>query len=127
FYDAPTPPAGVFDDFLAIPSTQRAVYTRSFSDLILSLGSLGLPDSLRLVVRCIVWWKTADTVTSSFVSSGVPVTQYSPAVLDAFVNQATVSSFLTSGYFARSRNTESTLQLWGARLAALDKTAESQR
>ncbi|KAI0290493.1 FAD-binding domain-containing protein [Russula brevipes] len=82
FYDTPAPPPGVFDDFLAIPSAQGAVNTGSFSDFILNISSLGFPTGLRTL------------------TSGVPVTQYSPAVLDAFVNETT---------------------FWGARLAALDK------
>ncbi|KAK0184493.1 hypothetical protein F5146DRAFT_1170387 [Armillaria mellea] len=34
FYDGPTPPDGIFDDFLAIPALTRDLTTRSFSDLI---------------------------------------------------------------------------------------------
>ncbi|KAH9925023.1 FAD-binding domain-containing protein [Epithele typhae] len=34
FYDGPTPPAGIFDDFLAIPYFTKDVSTRSFVDLV---------------------------------------------------------------------------------------------
>ncbi|KAK0460521.1 FAD-binding domain-containing protein [Desarmillaria tabescens] len=34
FYDGPTPPIGIFDDFLAIPAVAQDVTTRSFFDLI---------------------------------------------------------------------------------------------
>ncbi len=34
FYDYPTPPAGIFDDFLAIPHLSKDVSTRTFSDLV---------------------------------------------------------------------------------------------
>ncbi|PBK85360.1 FAD-binding domain-containing protein [Armillaria gallica] len=34
FYDGPTPPDGIFDDFLAIPAFTQDVATRSFFDLI---------------------------------------------------------------------------------------------
>ncbi|KAK7045244.1 FAD-binding PCMH-type domain-containing protein [Favolaschia claudopus] len=34
FYDGPTPPAGIFDDFLAIPHFTKDVSTRSFSSLV---------------------------------------------------------------------------------------------
>ena len=34
FYDYPTPPAGIFDDFLAIPYFTKDVKTRTFLDLI---------------------------------------------------------------------------------------------
>lgn len=47
FYDAPTH-GGVFDEFLAIPTTQGTVHTRSFSDFVFSEGTV-VPDGLRLV------------------------------------------------------------------------------
>ncbi|KAI9441214.1 FAD-binding domain-containing protein [Lactarius indigo] len=84
FYDAPTPPPGLFDEFLAIPAIQNTVSSRSFSDYLVSLNSL------------------AASGTQRTFYSGVPVTQYSPAIFDAFTNQ-TLS--------------------WGARLGALDKNA----
>lgn len=36
FYDAPTPPPGVFDEFLSIPSLVKNVSTTSFPALIKS-------------------------------------------------------------------------------------------
>ena len=36
FYDAPTPPAGIFDDYLAIPALEQDVSTRSFLALVQS-------------------------------------------------------------------------------------------
>ncbi|KAI0290497.1 FAD-binding domain-containing protein [Russula brevipes] len=85
FYDAPTPPEGVFDDFLTIPLAKpvKPVLTKSFSDFIQEVGTLGLPSNFR------------------YLASGAPVTLYSLAVLDAFVNETT---------------------FWGAHLAALDET-----
>ncbi|KAI0303852.1 hypothetical protein BC826DRAFT_1100810 [Russula brevipes] len=79
FYDAPTH-GGVFDEFLAIPTTQGTVHTRSFSDFVFSESTV-VPDGLR-TFYC-----------------DAPVTQYSPAVFDAFVNQT---------------------KFWGTRLSALD-------
>ena len=34
FYDGPTPPDGIFDDYLAIPSSMNDVKTRSFVDFV---------------------------------------------------------------------------------------------
>ncbi len=34
FYNGPTPPDGIFDDFLAIPASAQDISTRSFFDLI---------------------------------------------------------------------------------------------
>ncbi|KAH9071148.1 FAD dependent oxidoreductase [Lactarius deliciosus] len=86
FYDAPVPPQGLFDDFLAIPTTLTNVSTRSFIDIVLSLNQLTFGSS--------------GDIRNYF--SGVPVTQYSPAIFDAFVNQT---------------------EFWGAYLASLDKNA----
>ncbi|KAH9073074.1 FAD-binding domain-containing protein [Lactarius deliciosus] len=66
FYDAPTPPPGLFDGFLAIPSTQNTVSTRSFSEFVMSLTSLaGAQRTLY---------------------SGIPAIRYSPVIFDAFKN-----------------------------------------
>ncbi|KAH9048467.1 FAD-binding domain-containing protein [Lactarius hengduanensis] len=63
FYDAPTPPPGLFDGFLAIPAVLNTLATRSFSDYVVSLDS--------------------------FAASGAQRTFYSgiPAIFDAFNNQ----------------------------------------
>ena len=51
FYDAPIPPQGIFDDFLAMPTTQQNVSSRSFLDLVWSLNFFNPPSnvSVRLV------------------------------------------------------------------------------
>lgn len=85
FYDAPVPPQGLFDDFLAIPTTRKNISTSSFADLILLFNLIN---------------PSTDSTRNYFC--GVPVTQYSPAVFDAFVNQT---------------------KLLGARLSSLDKNA----
>ncbi|KAH8982959.1 FAD-binding domain-containing protein [Lactarius akahatsu] len=69
FYNAPTPAPGIFDDFLAIPSNQSDVKTRSFADMFNSLSFINPPNTARGRVN------------------GVSVTQYSSSVFDAFVNQ----------------------------------------
>ncbi|KAH8989201.1 FAD dependent oxidoreductase [Lactarius hatsudake] len=86
FYDARIPPQRLFDDFLAIPTTLKNVSTRSFTDLVLSLNQLA--------------FGSGSNIRNYF--SGVPVTQYSPAIFDAFLNQT---------------------EFWGAYLASLDKNA----
>ncbi|KAI9439708.1 FAD-binding domain-containing protein [Lactarius indigo] len=85
FYDAPAPPQGLFDDFLAIPTTMKNVSTWSYPDLISTFDPFSPPPTSAHNYGC-----------------GVPVTQYSPAVFDAFVNQT---------------------MLWGSRVASLDKDA----
>jgi hypothetical protein len=51
FYDAPVPPQGIFEDFLAMPTTQRNVSSRSFNDFVWSLNFFNPPIniSVRLV------------------------------------------------------------------------------
>ena len=51
FYDAPTRPVGVFDDFLAIQPTQGNVSTMSYSDYVLSENYVNPTTSTRLVIR----------------------------------------------------------------------------
>ncbi|KAJ2935499.1 hypothetical protein H1R20_g1593, partial [Candolleomyces eurysporus] len=63
FYDAPQPPAGVFDDFLSIPAVQTNVSTQSFLSLVQSA-----PANATYGLR------------SYF--DGVPVASYSPRFLN---------------------------------------------
>ncbi|KAF8486357.1 FAD-binding domain-containing protein [Russula ochroleuca] len=81
FYDAPTP-SDIFEDFLAIPAAEGNVSTTSFSDFVQSLNPQPEFNGLRTFYNA------------------APVTQYSPAVFDAFVNQT---------------------KFWGAHLSTLDK------
>ncbi|KAI0260602.1 FAD dependent oxidoreductase [Gloeopeniophorella convolvens] len=83
YYDAPTPPDGLFDEFLAIPTNQSDVSTRSFVDMFSLLANGNAPQGFRGYY------------------SGIPVTNYSKAVLDAIDNQTT---------------------FWSAKLGALDNT-----
>ena len=48
FYNGPTPPNGLFDDFLAIPALVNDIKTRDFSNLIRSTA--GNPT---LGLRCV--------------------------------------------------------------------------
>ncbi|KAN0133068.1 hypothetical protein V8E53_009098 [Lactarius tabidus] len=80
FYNAPTPVPGIFDDFLAIPSNQSDVNTRSFLDLFSSLAYLN------------------PSPTQRGLGTGISITQYSPSVFDTAVNQILVTTtFLPSG------------------------------
>jgi hypothetical protein len=54
FYDAPTP-SGVFDDFLAIPTTEGNVSTTSYSSFVQNM-SIFAPNGLRLVAQSAVRW-----------------------------------------------------------------------
>ena len=49
FYDAPTPPVGLFDSFTEIPAVTSDVKTRSFVDFVTSI-----PISLAPPTRCVV-------------------------------------------------------------------------
>ncbi|KAH9168080.1 FAD-binding domain-containing protein [Lactarius sanguifluus] len=84
FYNAPTPAPGIFDDFLAIPTNQSDVKTRSFVDMFNSLSFINFPKNIR------------------GRANGISVTQYSPSVFDAIVNQTL---------------------FWGGKIGALDPNA----
>ncbi|KAG9308226.1 hypothetical protein JVU11DRAFT_12244 [Chiua virens] len=67
FYDGPTPPAGIFDEFLAIPSTLEDVSTRSFSDFLESLRGIQYP--------------------SRYIFNSISVTGYPLSLLQTVVDQ----------------------------------------
>ncbi|KAJ2929232.1 hypothetical protein H1R20_g7868, partial [Candolleomyces eurysporus] len=69
FYDWPTPPPGLFDNFLEIPHLTRNVKTRSFLDLVTAA-----PSNVQANQR------------GSFQM--VPVLEYTPSFIEAVVNQS---------------------------------------
>ncbi|KAI6012493.1 hypothetical protein F5J12DRAFT_971150 [Pisolithus orientalis] len=84
FYDAPTPPSGVFDEFLAIPSLVKNVSTMSFPALIktsmanATYGSRAIFNTisvlnysvpfLNAVVNETTFWGASSTLGAEFVS-----------------------------------------------------------
>ncbi|RDB26962.1 hypothetical protein Hypma_005131 [Hypsizygus marmoreus] len=68
FYDGPTPPAGIFDKFLAIPHLTKDISTRSFLSLVKSSPS----DA---------------TYGQRGIFNTVSLTQYTPSLLDAILNE----------------------------------------
>ncbi|PBK61220.1 FAD-binding domain-containing protein [Armillaria solidipes] len=66
FYDGPTPPDGIFDDFLAIPSSAEDFTTRSFFDLI---ASTTFPNGLRTVYN------------------HIPTLEYSESTIEGMINE----------------------------------------
>src|SRR6266581_2068054 len=93
FYDAPTDSGGAFDDFVAIEH-QGNVSTMSFPDYIISEYNTGAFGSTRSVTRYHALWNGGLTryLTPRNYYQSAPVIQYSPAVIDAFVNHTRVSS-----------------------------------
>ncbi|KAF5327189.1 hypothetical protein D9619_004973 [Psilocybe cf. subviscida] len=67
FYDAPTPPKGIFDDFLAIPATTTDISTRSFLSLVLS--------------------SPVTNISKRGMYEGLPIIQATPEVLKVIVNE----------------------------------------
>ncbi|KAF9475602.1 FAD-binding domain-containing protein [Pholiota conissans] len=68
FYDGPTPPAGIFDDFLAIPYFTKDIETRSFSSLVQASPSNA-------------------TAGSRAIFNTVSILEYTPALLDVILNE----------------------------------------
>jgi len=62
FYDAPTRPVGVFDDFLAIQPAQGNVSTLSYSDYVLIANSFVSSTRTRLVICDPVSGMETDTI-----------------------------------------------------------------
>jgi len=105
-YDAPAVPAGIFDDFSAIQPVSGNLSTMSFSDFVQSRATTRNPTrrGTRLVVRYPVRSnKEADTVCYLSSSHTLSVTEFSPKVFDALVNQTVVGSILRA-YFTSILN-----------------------
>ncbi|KAF8968757.1 FAD dependent oxidoreductase [Flammula alnicola] len=68
FYDAPTPPPGIFDDFLAIPSIQSDISTRSYLSLVQSSQVNAAPGARDLY-------------------DGVPILAFTPGLSDVLLNE----------------------------------------
>ncbi|GJE93063.1 FAD dependent oxidoreductase [Phanerochaete sordida] len=66
FYDGTTPPAGIFDDLMAIPAAQEDVSTRSFLSLVQA---------------------TPSSLTTRAVFNTVSLTTLSPSLMRAVVNE----------------------------------------
>ncbi|THG96512.1 hypothetical protein EW026_g5333 [Hermanssonia centrifuga] len=69
FYDAPTPPAGIFDDFLAIPFFTKDISTRSFLSLVQSSPA-----------------NATSNTRAAF--NTVSLLQYTPNIMKAIVNES---------------------------------------
>ncbi|KAI0079336.1 FAD dependent oxidoreductase [Panus rudis PR-1116 ss-1] len=68
FYNGPNPPAGIFDDYLAIPHFTKDVSTRSFLSLVKAAPS----DA---------------TAGTRGIFHTVPIVQYTPKIMDAILNE----------------------------------------
>ncbi|KAJ3746735.1 FAD-binding domain-containing protein [Lentinula detonsa] len=68
FYDGPTPPDGIFDDFLAIPFFTKDVSTRDFVSLVQSSPSNA-------------------TAGTRAIFDSAPLLELTPTVLDAIINE----------------------------------------
>ncbi|KDQ56646.1 hypothetical protein JAAARDRAFT_194628 [Jaapia argillacea MUCL 33604] len=68
FYDGPTPPSGIFDEFLAIPYLTMDVSTRDFISLVQSSPSNA-------------------TAGERGIFNTVPILEYTPALIDVIVNE----------------------------------------
>ncbi|KAG1871498.1 hypothetical protein F4604DRAFT_1892685 [Suillus subluteus] len=74
FYDGPTPPAGIFDEFLAIPAIVALVSTRRYVELVQSLplnttaglSSMAMVDVTVPVMNMVVNETTVTTVSLRF-------------------------------------------------------------
>ncbi|KAG2359550.1 hypothetical protein BDR07DRAFT_1462475 [Suillus spraguei] len=83
FYNAPTPPDGIFDELLAIPSSVQDISTRTY----LSILSLLLPiQDLRYNIWCSAIGLT-DSVGDRFAWYWVPLAQFTVPILEMIENQ----------------------------------------
>ncbi|PPQ80764.1 hypothetical protein CVT26_015285 [Gymnopilus dilepis] len=97
FYDGPTPPSGIFDEFLAIPYFTKDISTRSFLSLVQSS-----PANF--------------TANNRAIFNTASVLQYTPELLDVVLNETVVRQTL-SCLIAAASHVPSHYKFWGARLS----------
>ncbi|KAF9002470.1 FAD dependent oxidoreductase [Cyathus striatus] len=105
FYDGPSPPAGVFDDFLSIPYFTKDVKTRSLSSLVqaspanVTYGQRGIfntvsvlkytPNLLSVILNETEYWgKYLSAKTGVFISYDVE-----PFLSDIYTHNTTASAY----------------------------------
>ncbi|PBK95430.1 FAD dependent oxidoreductase [Armillaria gallica] len=67
FYDGPTPPDGIFDDFLAIPHFTQDIKTRDFTSLVLA-SPANATQNLRGVFNTVSLLGYSDTLINAIVN-----------------------------------------------------------
>ncbi len=92
FYDAPTAPSGIFDDFLNISVLSNNASTRSFKDHVASFGG-GFQSGLRWVDNGGAISRFL-TIIHRTVFHSVSLLNHSQAVVDAVANETAVRRLL---------------------------------
>ncbi|KAI0794889.1 FAD-binding domain-containing protein [Abortiporus biennis] len=122
FYNGPTPPAGIFDDFLAIPHFTKDISTRSFLSLVKSspssispgfraafhtLSVLGYSDNFLAAVvnETKFWGARLDFDSNTFVSYDIEpflpsIFSFAPASSSAYPPSRARGLLPTNVYFA---------------------------
>ena len=90
FYDAPTPPPGIFDAFLAIPDLQKVVSTQSYLSLVRSLPNQLVGTRYALQSLFSLLFRVIDTPESGIFNT-VSFLSLTPSLLYAIVNETSVS------------------------------------
>ncbi|KAG1854015.1 FAD-binding domain-containing protein [Suillus subluteus] len=113
FYDGPTPPAGIFDEFLAIPAIVALVSTRRYVDLVQSLplnataglrtvfSSVAMVDATVPVMDMIVnettfWSEKLASSSAGIVTYGVDV--FLPTLYDHVASPTAYPPSRSQGY-----------------------------
>jgi hypothetical protein len=96
FYNEPTPPTGLFDDFLAIPALAKDVHTRDFPSLVKSLG-VNNSSGLRYVLVLAEPSSLCDFVGMGCGLRGafscIPLQRLTPTILKVIQKQAEVGYY----------------------------------
>ncbi|KAG6812798.1 hypothetical protein H0H92_000430 [Tricholoma furcatifolium] len=98
FYDGPTPPEGIFDEFLSIPALTTDVSTRDFLSLVQASPSNA-------------------TYGQRAIFNSVSLVQYTPALMNAIYNETVVSLLCRVNAEASFKVLDA--QFWGERLSLI--------
>ena len=96
FYDGPTPPPGVFDDILAVPSIFADIGPRS----ILSLVQANASNTTGPLTRYIFFFVPSPKLTNkvrSGLGDSIPMSKATAPIFNAVINETVVSTFIRDG------------------------------
>ncbi|KAI0058447.1 FAD-binding domain-containing protein [Artomyces pyxidatus] len=99
FYDAPTPPSGLFDGLMAMPTLGGAVQTTTFSEYVSSLSSAVGSGGSRALYSCAPVLRYTPTLLTAIANETAALAQQLGA-LDPTVTVTTVAEPFQAGLFS---------------------------
>ncbi|KAI0061219.1 FAD-binding domain-containing protein [Artomyces pyxidatus] len=101
FYDAPSPPQGLFDNFLAIPSIASTVKRSTFLEFVMTFAAAAGPSGSRAFYNCAPVFEYTPTFLSAAIKEAQfwaeRVSRLDPKATMSFSAEPFISTLLTHG------------------------------